>query len=79
MTGPEHPLMQKLSDLSDADLQNKISDLNTKMTYAYRLNNQGMINQLKMLLDSHNYEYQQRLRKKLSSDKDLKGKIDIAK
>ena len=79
MTGPEHPLMQKLSDLSNEDLQTKISDLNKKITYAYRLGNQGMINQLQMLLNSHNYEYQQRLRKKFSTDKDLKGKIDIAK
>jgi hypothetical protein len=79
MPGPEHPLMGKVSDLSDEEIQNKVTELNQKISFAYRMNNQAMINQLHMFLNTYNEEHQKRLRDKFSSDKKLKGKIDIAK
>lgn len=54
----EHPFINDLSDKSLDDLQEAISSLNNKLTFAYRTGNGPLIHQLQMVLES--YKNQQR-------------------
>lgn len=53
----EHPFINDLSDKTLDELQNAISDLNRKLTYAYRTLNQPLINQLHMVIESYRKEH----------------------
>jgi hypothetical protein len=52
-----HPFINDLSDKSLEDLQETITGLNKKLTFAYRMGNQSLIHQLHMALDSYRVEY----------------------
>lgn len=54
----EHPFINDLSGKSLEELQEAISSLNNKLTFAYRTGNRPLINQLQMALES--YRNQQR-------------------
>ncbi len=54
----EHPFINDLSDKSLDELQEAISGLNNKLTFAYRTGNGPLIHQLQMVLES--YRNQQR-------------------
>jgi hypothetical protein len=54
----EHPFINDLSDKSLEELQESISSLNSKLTFAYRTSNGPLINQIQMALES--YRNQQR-------------------
>lgn len=54
----EHPFINDLSGKSLEELQETISNLNNKLTFAYRTGNRPLINQLQMVLES--YRNQQR-------------------
>lgn len=54
----EHPFINDLSDKSLDELQEAISGLNNKLTFAYRTGNGPLIHQLQMVLES--YKNQQR-------------------
>lgn len=54
----EHPFINDLSGKSLEELQEAISSLNNKLTFAYRTGNRPLINQLQMALES--YKNQQR-------------------
>jgi hypothetical protein len=45
-----HPLTPNLHEMSDADLNEKIKSLNTKLVQAYR-SSPGVVNQIRMMLD----------------------------
>ena len=45
-----HPLSPNLHEMSDADLNEKIKSLNTKLVQAYR-SSPGVVNQIRMMLD----------------------------
>ena len=76
----EHPLMGDLSGLKIEELQNKISELNKRLSFAYKTNNQALINQLNLVLNSYNQEYQRKLAKLMPKGDDDKygDKIDIS-
>jgi hypothetical protein len=57
----QHPFITDLSNLSFEDLQEKIADLSKKINYAYKSQNSSLINQMLMVLDSYNAEYQKRI------------------
>ena len=57
----QHPFITDLSNLSFEDLQEKIADLSKKINYAYKSQNSSLINQMLMVLDSYNTEYQTRI------------------
>ena len=59
----EHPLMGDLSDLKIEEIQNKISELNKRLAFAYRTGNQPLINQLNMVLEAYNREYARKMDK----------------
>lgn len=56
-----HPFISDLSDKNLDDLQNTISNLNNKLTFAYRTRNTSLINQLLMVLESYKSEYNKKM------------------
>lgn len=76
-----HPLAPDLSQLSDDELQKKLSELQKRMMQAYTFGNTDLAIQLQMLLEDYNMELQRRQAKMMEelmakSDK-FKGIIDI--
>lgn len=57
----EHPFINDISDKSVEELQESISSLNNKLTFAYRTGNGPLIHQLQMVLES----YRSQLSKKM--------------
>jgi hypothetical protein len=55
----QHPFLDptKLKEKSLEDLQKTISELTTKLTFAYRIQNGAMINQLNMILETYKGVY----------------------
>ena len=55
----QHPFLdpKQLKEKSIEDLQKSISDLTTKLSFAYRVQNGAMINQLNMILDTYKGVY----------------------
>ena len=68
-----HPLTPNLHEMSDADLNEKIKSLNTKLVQAYR-SSPGVVNQIRMMLDDFIEERTNRdkeqLKKLLDQSKD---------
>lgn len=78
-----HPLAPELSNLSDDELQKKLSDLNKRYQQAYRFGPQALLPQIQMMLEhfqnevkSRNQKQMQELLKK-TEDKGFKNIIDI--
>jgi hypothetical protein len=74
----EHPFILNLSDKTVEELQNTISDLTNKLTFAYRSGNQPLVNQLNMAIASYKKEYAKKM-DDLVKKKDLGDKINIQK
>jgi hypothetical protein len=68
-----HPLSPNLHEMSDADLNEKIKSLNTKLVQAYQ-SSPGVVNQIRMMLDDFTEERMRRdkeqLKKLLDQSKD---------
>jgi uncharacterized membrane protein (DUF106 family) len=76
----EHPLIGDLSGLKIEELQSKISELNKRMSFAYKTGNQTLLNQLQMVLEAYNREYAVKMAKLMPKGDDDKygDKIDIS-
>jgi hypothetical protein len=74
----EHPFISSLSDKTLEELQASITDLNNKLSFAYRMQNSSMINQLLMVLDSYKTEHSRKMDALLKKQGD-KTKINIEK
>jgi hypothetical protein len=74
----EHPFISSLSDKSVEELQNTISSLTSKLTFAYRTGNRALINQLTMAMESYKKEYSKKM-DDMVKKKDLENKINIQK
>ena len=59
----QHPLIGELSDLSEEELQQKITELWKKMNFARGTGNAHLVNQVAMALESFQNAYQNKLRK----------------
>lgn len=57
----EHPFITSLSDKTIEELQIALSDLNSKLTFAYRTQNTALIHQLHMAIDSYRKEYSKKM------------------
>ena len=53
----EHPFITNLEDKTIEELQNKISDLTSKLNFAYRTGNGPLIHQLNMAIESYRSAY----------------------
>jgi len=62
-----HPLSGSTSDLTDAELANKISELQKKLGQSYMMGNPNLIRQIEMLLGDLREEQGLRDRKKMET------------
>ena len=74
----EHPFINNISDKSLEELQNTISDLTKKLTFAYRTGNGPLIHQINMALDSYRSAYSKKM-DELISKQNIKSQIKIEK
>jgi len=68
-----HPLIDKLDGLSNEEVQKKHGEIMQKLNQAYGMNNQQMIQQLNMIMESYQEELNKRNKKMFD---DLAGKDD---
>jgi hypothetical protein len=78
----EHPFLSTtdLAELTLDELQEKISELTGKISFAYQTNNQSLINQVGMALESYNTARSQKLNDMFPKNKgdDHSDKINIS-
>jgi len=76
-----HPLVNDLSKLTMEELVSKQSDIVKRMTFAYRMGQADMIQQLQMIQEDYNAEISKRGQKALEemekNSKQFKNIIDI--
>jgi hypothetical protein len=58
-----HPLTNDLSKLTDEELHSKRSDLNTRLSFAYRMGYADMVNQIQLVLGDYAMEVERRNQK----------------
>jgi hypothetical protein len=74
----EHPFIHDLSDKSLEDLQNKISELMSKLNFAYKTGNGPLILQIQMALESYKSAYNKKMDELISKQK-INAQINIQK
>ena len=76
-----HPLAPNLTELSDAELQKKHSELVTRLTHAYRYGQTQMVQQVQMIMEDYQSEINRRQQKvlddMLNKNDKFSGIIDI--
>jgi flagellar biosynthesis regulator FlaF len=72
----EHPLIGNLQNLTAEELLEKITDLNKKLSIAYRMGNNDLCNQLRMAIESYQSKYQEKIRQ--GTDKNFDDIIDVS-
>jgi hypothetical protein len=77
-----HPLLPNIAEIKDLDLENKITELGRKYTFAARSGNGSLCSQILLVLEEYKAEQQRRLmeRSKVSiknQDKDLDDLINV--
>lgn len=74
----QHPFINNLSEKTLEELQNTISSLTGKLTFAYRTGNGPLIHQLHMAIESYKAEYMKKMDEMVSKQK-IQTKISIEK
>ena len=74
----QHPFIGDLSDKTLDELQTTINELTKKLSYAYRINHYGMVQQLSMAMDSYKTEANKRL-DDLYKKQNIQNQINISK
>lgn len=74
----QHPFISNLSDKSLEELQKTLSDLTSKLTFAYRMGNSALIHQLNMAIDSYRTAYNDKMNDMIKAQK-INTKISIDK
>ncbi len=72
----EHPLIGSLQNLDTEELLEKITELNKKLSIAYRMGNNDLCNQLRMAIESYQTKYQEKTRK--DTGKNFDDIIDVS-
>ena len=73
-----HPFVNDLSEKSEDDLQQTIQDLHSKLNFVYKTQNQPLINQLHMVLESYKSEYGKRM-DELYKKQNVQDSIKVSK
>lgn len=73
---PQHPLIGDLTELSEEELQMKITELYKKLSAARQMGNAWLANQVSMALASYQAAYTNKLRK--DPDTPFSSVIDIS-
>jgi len=74
----QHPFITDLSDKSLDELQTTLSDLNNKLTFASRMGNRPLVNQLVMVIESYRFEYNKKM-DELIKKQNIQTTINIQK
>jgi len=74
----EHPFITDLSSKTLEEIQSTISDLSRKESFARRMGNSSLANQVVMVIESYRKEYQKRITEMIDKQK-MNAKIDISK
>jgi len=74
----EHPFINDLSDKSIDQLQETITSLYTKLTFAQRTGNGPLINQISMVIESYKKEYQKKIDAMIKKQ-NIEGQVRISK
>jgi hypothetical protein len=74
----EHPFITDLSDKTIDQLQDTISGLYKKLTFAQRTGNGPLVNQLNMVLESYKKEYQKKIDVMIKKQ-NIEGQVRISK
>jgi hypothetical protein len=59
----EHPLVSNLNDLTEEQLLGKVTELQRKLSIAYRTGNADLCNQIRMAIESFQTKYQDKIRR----------------
>ncbi len=74
----EHPFINDLSDKTLEELQESITSLNNKLTFAFRTGNGPLIHQLQMAIESYRNQHRKKMDDIFSKQK-LNNQINIDK
>jgi hypothetical protein len=74
----EHPFMPDISDKTVDELQASMNDLTKKLTFAHRMGQSFMINQIQMVLEGYKTEYAKRM-DELYKKQNIQNNIQITK
>lgn len=74
----EHPFITDLSDKTIEQLQDTISSLHQKLTFAYRSGNSALIQQINMVIESYKKEYQKKINDMIKKQ-NIEGQVRITK
>lgn len=74
----EHPFITDLSDKSIDQLQDTMSGLYKKLTFAQRTGNGPLVQQLNMVLESYKKEYQKKIDVMIKKQ-NIEGQVRISK
>jgi hypothetical protein len=74
----EHPFINDISGKTLEQLQDTISSLHQKLTFAYRTQNGPLIQQLNMVLESYRNEYQKKINE-VFKKQNIDGQVRITK
>lgn len=74
----QHPFISDLSDKSLDELQTTLSELNNKLTFASRMGNRPLVNQLVMVIESYRAEYNKKM-DELIKKQNIQTTINIQK
>jgi ribosomal protein L29 len=74
----QHPFIKDLSDKNMEELQESITKLNGNLNFAYRMQNQAMIQQLHMIIATYRTELNKRL-DDLYKKQNIDNRINVSK
>lgn len=78
----EHPLITDIDNLTIDELQGKISELSKKLSFAQRMGNAQLTNQIRMALETFRNKYQEKMQaihdNQNKNNPDFSDKIDIS-
>jgi hypothetical protein len=77
----QHPFISDLANETTEQLSEKISTLNNRLSWAFRMGKHDMVRQMQMVLESYRTEYQKRMEEqwnKKTGGQSLDKKIDIS-
>jgi len=74
----QHPFVNDLQDKNLEELQNTISSLTNKLTFAYRMGNQPLVNQISMVIESYKAAYNKKM-DELIKKQNMQATINIQK
>lgn len=72
----EHPFMPDISGKSVEELQTAMTDLTSKLTFAYRMQNQPLVHQLQMVIEGYRTEYSKKMNE-IFDKQNIQNKINI--